>query len=83
MGEENYYPILEVVFVIVNFIILTLYLPFYITLFVLLPLTLKMYAKLTTGVCKSIRRLDGQTIIITGANIGKYSGPLLLFKRPL
>ncbi|XP_069675802.1 retinol dehydrogenase 13-like [Periplaneta americana] len=31
---------------------------------------LKLYVKLTTGVCKSKKRMDGKTVIITGANTG-------------
>ncbi|KAK4018103.1 hypothetical protein OUZ56_000171 [Daphnia magna] len=33
-------------------------------------LTIKLYVEITKGVCKSTKRLDGKTIIITGANTG-------------
>ncbi|KAI9565800.1 hypothetical protein GHT06_009595 [Daphnia sinensis] len=35
-----------------------------------LLLTIKLYLEITKGVCKSTKRLDGKTIIITGANTG-------------
>ncbi len=37
----------------------------------LLLLTLRTYMKLTNGVCKSKARLDGKTVMVTGANSGK------------
>lgn len=36
----------------------------------ILLLTIKLYLEITKGVCKSTKRLDGKTIIITGANTG-------------
>ncbi|GFG37272.1 hypothetical protein Cfor_10964 [Coptotermes formosanus] len=31
---------------------------------------LKIYTKLTTGICRSKKRMDGKTVIVTGANTG-------------
>lgn len=35
-----------------------------------LLLGLKIYVKLTTGICRSKKRMDGKTVIVTGANTG-------------
>ncbi len=37
---------------------------------VILMVVLKIYFELSMGVCKSTKRLDGRTIIVTGANSG-------------
>jgi NADPH:quinone reductase-like Zn-dependent oxidoreductase len=37
---------------------------------IFLIVTFKIYLEITKGVCRSTKRLDGKTIIITGANTG-------------
>lgn len=44
---------------------------FAVFIFTLLVL-LKVYAVLTLGKCNSKRKLDGKTVIVTGANRGKF-----------
>jgi len=70
MGDDFIFRTVEALFYVATFSVLVLYLPTLISLFVLFPLTFKIYMKLTTGICKSYRRIDGQTVIITGANVG-------------
>ena len=76
MGEDFLFQAVEVAFYITTVFILVLYQPIWISIFVLFPLTFKMYMKLTAKMCTSHRRIDGQTVIVTGANVGKirFSG---------
>lgn len=40
---------------------------------VVLTIGMKLFTKLTCGICKSKARLDNQTVLITGANSGEFS----------
>ena len=77
MGDDFFFRNVELAFYIATVSILVLYLPILISIFVLLPLGFKMYTKLTPGMCTSRRRIDGQTAIVTGANVGKTNKNIL------
>jgi len=70
MSEETIFHIAELVFYAVTVLSVAYYLPILVTIFVFVPLCLKVYTRLTVGMCRSIKRLDGKTVIITGANTG-------------
>ena len=50
--------------------LLYFYVPNSVIVGIILMVTLYIYANITKGACKSTKRLDGKTIIITGANTG-------------
>ncbi|KAJ9593667.1 hypothetical protein L9F63_014792, partial [Diploptera punctata] len=39
-------------------------------LLIILTIAVRIYIRITTGICKSTRRMDGKTVIVTGANTG-------------
>ncbi|KAJ9600734.1 hypothetical protein L9F63_026131 [Diploptera punctata] len=41
-----------------------------IALVTVLLIAVRIYIRITTGICKSTRRMDGKTVIVTGANTG-------------